>query len=702
MSSVPLKLKDSSAPVELQQMSTTEENYLAYQVGLGFASLDSSSVNQLGTNLSGSNRTVGTFTDTSFDSAVGTHSDLLTISQTDTLIRQKTGTASIVNTNYRVPVSMRDSGGQTIIDEMDGTKLNPLLDRIASRIYTSDYPGTYKLGTSAPSGDYSVNLADVMTDTRSDGHSLTYNIYKRNTMTAPTTVRPFAIKRSSGRTGTYQGLQVMTDDQIKYSLGIKIRNRISANANSIGSYKILSSATGTPTNAGFAGTWQAKGTATDTRQDAVLAEYTRSRSSTYTRTRNSTFSADYQRTRASTFLRSSTTSRSSTYSATYTKTRTSNYSPAFVGDYIGNYTTTTSDSFTRTSTRTDVFTRATQGNFVGNYTDSTEYTGNYTRNFTGNYLGTPYARSFSRTLYVGPDQERYWYSSYFSQDFTRNSTSDFTRNSVDGASYQRTSTVTFTGNYTRLASFVGNYTGETGQDFTRNSQRVTSTNFSRNFIGDYVGNFTRTRNSNYARNFEGNYSRNFTGNFTGDYSRTFVGNYLRNYSRTRVQTVFTRSFSTYQTGKGIWQYSSSSYVGSPQYYISNYSRQFLRYRDANYQRFRATNYARAYAGQYARNYQRSFVGNYTSEFDRTRSSNYVGAGTFTRDFLGNFVGNYARNFEAQYTGNYTTNYTGNYVGNYSRDFLGNYARTFAGNYTGTTIGASPVNIETYTLYVRVA
>ena len=308
-------------------MSTTEENYLAYQVGLGFASLDSSSVNQLGTDLSGSNRTVGTFTDTSYDSAVGTHSNLLTISQTDSIIRQKTGTATIVDTNYRVPVSMRDSGGQTIIDEMDGTKLNPLLDRIASRIYTSDYPGTYKLGTSAPSADYSVNLANVMTDTRSDGHSLTYNIYKRNTMTAPTTVRPFAVKRSGGRTGTYQGLQAMTDAEINYSLGIKVRNRISGNANSVGSYKILSSATGTPTNAGFAGTWQSKGTATDTRQDVSLATYTRSRASTYTATRTSTYSADYQRTRASTFLRSSTTARSSTYTATYTKTRTSNYSP---------------------------------------------------------------------------------------------------------------------------------------------------------------------------------------------------------------------------------------------------------------------------------------------------------------------------------------------------------------------------------------
>ena len=64
MSSVPLKLKDTA---NFQEITATEENYLAYQVGLGFAALDSSSVNQLGVNLSGDNRTVGTFTDTSYD-----------------------------------------------------------------------------------------------------------------------------------------------------------------------------------------------------------------------------------------------------------------------------------------------------------------------------------------------------------------------------------------------------------------------------------------------------------------------------------------------------------------------------------------------------------------------------------------------------------------------------------------------------------
>ena len=702
MSSVPLKLKDSAAPTELQQMSTTEENYLAYQVGLGFAALDSSSVNQLGINLTGSNRTVGTFTDTSYDSAIGTHSNLLTLTQTDTIVRQKTGTIGVSNTDYRVPISMRDSGGQSIIDEMNDTKLNPLLDRVASRIYTSDYPGTYKLATSAPSSDYSVNLANVMTDTRSDGHSLTYNIYKRNTMTAPTTVRPFAIKRSSGRTGTYQGLQAMTDAQIKYTLGLNIRNRISATANSVGSYKLLSSATGTPTNAGFAGTWQAKGTATDTRQDLTIADYTRSRSSTYSKTRSSAFTADYTRTRASTYLRSSTTSRSSTYSATYTKTRTSNYSPAFVGDYIGNFTTTTGATFSRTRGSTLTYLGEYTGDFTGNYGNTLSYLGEYTNNFTGNYLGQDYLTQFSRTLYVSVDQETFYYTGDFATAYAGTYTGNFARTSTVGVSYQRNSTNTFTGNYTRLASYVGNFSNTFTTESTRNSQRITANTYVRQRIDTYVGDFTRDRQTNFARNFTGNYTGDFTGNFTGDYIANFVGNYTGEFSRvTRIATVFSRSFSTYQTGKGIWQYSSAQYVGSPQYYSRNFSSDFVRYRAVNYQRTRATAYSRTFAGAYARNYTGNFVGNYARAFQRTVQENFTGASSFARDFAGNFVGDYARNFTAQFTGDYARDFTGNYTGNYSRNYLGNFARTFAGNYTGTTIGASPVNIETYTLYVRV-
>ena len=198
MSCVLLKLKDSAAPVELQEMSTTEENYLAYQVGLGFTTLDSSDVGQLGIDLSGSYNTVGTLTDTYLDSAVGTHNNLFTITTVDSIVKQETGTVAITDSDYRIPVFQKDSDGQRIIREMNDTELDAIADRINSRIYLSDYPGTYKLATSAPSGDYTEYLSSVTTDTRTDGTALPYNLYRRTSMTAPTVIRPFAIKRRGG------------------------------------------------------------------------------------------------------------------------------------------------------------------------------------------------------------------------------------------------------------------------------------------------------------------------------------------------------------------------------------------------------------------------------------------------------------------------------------------------------------------------
>ena len=756
MSSVPLKLKDTA---DFQEITTSEENYLAYQVGLGFAALDSSSVNQLGVNLSGDNRTVGTFTDTSYDSAVGTHSNLLSTTSISTVIRQKAGTATISGNDYRVLVSQRDSDGQRIVQEMDDTKLNVLLDRINSRIYTSDYPGTYKLATSAPSGDYSVNLANVMTDTRTDGHSLQYNIYQRNTMTAPTTVRPFAIKRSSGQTGTYQGLQEMTDGQIKYSLGIKARNRTSSTANSVGTYKILSSSTGTPTNAGFAGTWQAKGTATDTRQTVSNVNYTRTRNSTYSRLRTSTYSANYTRNRSSTFLRNSTTTRSSTFSATYVTTRTSSYSPSFVGDYIGNFTTTTANTYTRTRASTLDFLRTSTAGYTGNYARLLSFTGNFIGNFTGNYLGQNFARSFYRTLYVSVDQETFQYSSFYAADYSRNRVTDSTVTSTRTSTYTRGTGASFTGNYSSQAYYLGNYVGNVGTTSTRTSQRVTANNFARNFAGNYARNFQAGYSRSFARDFIGTSATTFTGNFTGDYIGDFAGNFTGNFTGnyTGLRTYTVTRYSTHQKHGSALFYSRQVTAASNFLRTSTTSstriRNFLDYtrtstgsgavRTANFMRFRyggtssgsgtiyytgdyTTSYSASgtyvgnysggtalstrtslnnrtvyFTGNFARNFTSTFTGNYSRNFARTRSSNFTGASSFTRAFAGNYLGNYSRVFSANYAGNYARNFAGNYTGNYNRNFIGDYARTFTGNYTSTTIGSGNENIETYTMYVRI-
>lgn len=530
---VPLKLKDS-ASADFVQFSSTEENYLAYQAGLHLASGDSSDVGSLALNVHGTSTTIGNLTDTSYDQAVGTGGDnvSITFSTTTTPVRQTKGTITPSGSNNRLPVMFRDSDGQTVIREMNDSDMSVMLDRINTRIFTSDYPGTYKLSTSVPAGGYTLDVANVTTDTRTDGTSNQYNLYRRTSMTAPTKVLPFSIKRSSGDTGTYQGLQLMSDDQVKYSIGTRLQNKISSTDNGVGSYKIYSSAAGTPTSNGLSGTWTAKGTATDTRQAIVDANYTRGRVSTYARLRTSTYSADYQRTRNSAFSRSSNVARTSTYTATYTKTRVSTYTVSgFLGNFIGDYVSTATKDYTRTSTR-DVAYAGDYGNtFTANYSRLFEYTGNFGSSVRSSTVVTAYTGNYTNT---------------------------------------------FIGNYTRQAQYIGNYTGNFIDTYTRDSQAIAGANYSRNFVGNYSRNYLRNRDSNYSRNylrtsiasFEGNYQRNRVENFTGDYTRNFSRDFSSDFTRTSInemgyQTAFARG-----RAKGGFQYYVGNFTGLA-YYTRN-------------------------------------------------------------------------------------------------------------------------------------
>jgi hypothetical protein len=531
---VPLKLKDS-ASADFVQFSSTEENYLAYQAGLHLASGDSSDVGSLALSVHGSENLIGNLTDTSYDQPVGTGGDnvSLTFSTTTTPIRQTKGTLTPSGSNNRLPVMQRDSDGQRVIREMNDSDMSVLLDRINTRIFTSDYPGTYKLATSTPTGGYTLDVANVTTDTRTDGTSNQYNLYRRTSMTAPTKVLPFSVKRSSGDTGTYQGLQLMTDDQVKYSIGTRLQNRISSQTNGVGSYKIYSSAAGTPTNNGLSGTWTSKGTATDTRQAIVDANYTRGRVSTYTKLRTSTYSADYQRTRNSAYSRASTVTRSSSYTATYSKTRESQFTVSgFIGNFIGNYTTDIDRIYTRTSSRDVAYSQNYSADYVGVYSRLQQFTGNY-----GD--ASPNAGGFTRISTV-------------IQDFAGNYTGNFL------------------GNYIRQGQYIGNYTGDFLGNYTRDRQtNLAGTNSTQNFLGNYSRQYLRNRQSNYSRDYlrtrQSNYTRDRAsfsqGNFLGEYARNFSRNRQSNYVRTSIDP---------------FNYTRSRLVGrakdnSLQYYIGNYT-----------------------------------------------------------------------------------------------------------------------------------
>ena len=362
MGDVTLKLLEESGEQfgNLKQVTTTEEQYFAYQAGLQLSTAADTEPGCLKTASSGSPATVGTFTDTRFNEAIGSHGTLTT-SSTVTTLYQSEGTAAENGGDFRYPVEFVSNSGAEL-HEMTDAEVSSLVDRLNSVIFTNDYPGTYKLATSAPSGDYTEKIAGLFTDTKvnSSGNSETvntYNLYRRTAMTAPTAIRPVALKRSSGGSGTFQGIQEMTDAEIKYTFGQRAKTRIMNGSLGVGTYLIKSATQGAPTDTG---TWVAKGAAVDTKNTTTNTEYTQDFVGTFTQN----FTQDFV--------------------GNFTGDFETTFTGDFTGDFVNNFTRNSTANFTRNSTnnRATTFT----GNFVGDFTgDFIGASGNYnTVNFTRN------------------------------------------------------------------------------------------------------------------------------------------------------------------------------------------------------------------------------------------------------------------------------------------------------------------------------
>ena len=349
MGDVSLKLLEESGDFHgnLKQVTTTEEQYFAYQAGLQLSTAADTEPGCLKTASSGSPATVGTFTDTRFNEAIGSHGTLTT-SSTVTTLYQSEGTAAENGGDFRYPVEFVSNSGAEL-HEMTDAEVSSLVDRLNSVIFTNDYPGTYKLATSAPSGDYTEKIAGLFTDTKvnSSGNSETvntYNLYRRTAMTAPTAIRPVALKRSSGGSGTFQGIQEMTDAEIKYTFGQRAKTRIMNGSLGVGTYLIKSATQGAPTDTG---TWVAKGAAVDTKNTTTNTDYTQDFVGTFTNNFTQDFVGDF----------------------------TGNFESTFTGDFTGDF----ANNFTRNSTAN--FTRNSTRNSTGNFLQ------NFTGDFTGDFLG---------------------------------------------------------------------------------------------------------------------------------------------------------------------------------------------------------------------------------------------------------------------------------------------------------------------------
>ena len=467
MSRLPLKYKSGN---DVQEITTAEHNYLAYLAGLELETVSSShsetALGSLGKTNQSDDILIGGLTNTVYDGNVGDHGTLA-ITTTTTNIYQQGGSYS-EHADFRFPLYQKQTSGQQEIQEFNDADELALGETLAGIIYTNDYPGTYKLGSSAPSSDYTIAIANVMTDTRTTGADIVYNLYQRETISAPTEIDLMAVARGSSspynaKTGTYRGLIIMADAQRKETAKGCLDRHLAANTSSnlgIGSYVIRSSTQGAPTETG---TWVAKGTATDTRNAIADANYTNTFSGTpVTKNFTGTFAGTYTSTsnritrtsNISTYTTSTNTSFPSNFTGTYTgPTGITTYqnistdtrwqtSVAGVSVKVdGTEVATDSDAFATTVSaggvtyeRLDFYSRPSPGTTwyeFRSYTGTADYTGVYAGTKTSTFTNTAFSQQNFTTettkSFVG------YYTNTFSSTFTPTSTGTFVGDTIQNS-----------------------------------------------------------------------------------------------------------------------------------------------------------------------------------------------------------------------------------------------------------------------------
>jgi hypothetical protein len=388
----PLKLEGTGG--DLKEMTTAEEYWLAYQAGLGLADMASNDVAALTGSAGGTS--IGSYSNTFYNQAVGTHPGAsLSIGTTTTTIYQNTGTASEVGITR--PTKFTTSG--TRLDELDDTGFNEIADRLIAYMFANSYPGTYQLASSSPGGTYDTHLAAIFSDTRTDGTTVAYNIYQVQSLAVPpSAVRPIKLNDASGN------LKEMSDAEIKLTFGQRVKTRIMAAANGIGAYQLRTSGEGVPV---ATGTWVAKGTATDTRNTTADANYSATYSADYEGTYSAVYSATYQTTRITNYTDNFVGTYTNPNAINYTRNRQQirililNYAPGpqtYIGDFIGDYLGVGYYEGAYVGDFVGDFLGDYEGNYEGNYTGT--YTGNYTGNYDGETIGAGTGTIETYTLYV--------------------------------------------------------------------------------------------------------------------------------------------------------------------------------------------------------------------------------------------------------------------------------------------------------------
>jgi hypothetical protein len=738
-SSIPLKIKNANG--DLQELTPAEENYLAVKVGEALSLATAGDIGDISLT-NGTN--IGSFVDTYYNEPSGTHPmSAITGTSVTTTLKQVVGTASESGSDFARPVGYYATGSNPGFYEMVDADLDNLTNRALKNIEALGLQGAFELSSTSPGGDWTKHIDTVFSDTRGDGTSIDYHIWKKTSLSTPpsgvTTTRPVATDYDGN--SSFSGFKEMSDAEIMYTLGQRAKS-LRSTAGAIGSYQLRSSAQGAPSSTG---TWVARGSALNTQRSITNVDYTRTRNSAYARTRDSAYT------------RERTEDYSGTYANTFTGnsevTFTGNYTSGFVGNFVGNYARVSVNNSTRTRYSSYAADYAADyitvfaGNYIGN--SSSDFSSSYVRSFVGDFAGN-YSGTYTGT-YTNPNTPmNSWYArnAVYTADYTRTSTrtstnaltyvGNYSRNRLTAYGYVRTGYYTRTSTRTSTGAALSYFYGSSGHHnpgygavalnagwgmmywshffdtgsytsaYWANRSKgmsysgATSITAGDGYIyyrgayhsqtGASIGNFhagAGTVASHYkvyrARLVAPSYTANFTGNFSIAEYYTRVWNFTGTYTRNR--------------------YSSSYYAGN---FVGNFSRS----RSAYETYMRTTYYSADYIGNYTGTYTINSTVTRNSSYSRLRTSTYSGdyVGQYAGIFTGNYTGNYSSAYVATFTGNYTGEYTrtsertrvssyllervstytrdrtSTYDGTYSRGFTGNYTSEFIGNYSLSYLG----------------
>lgn len=464
-STLPLKILNSSG--DLKQLTSLEEELFANEGGLALVGAYPTVSDRYGGSITLTNTAddsaIGVYKDTFYTVPIGTHPGTsISSGSTTTTVRQMTDSAYEIPFTGVVPtLIVADSDGH--LHDMDSASYNALAKRVNEIVQTQEGVGTFRLSATQPTSEYEKWIDTVFTDTLTNG-STDYHIWRKITINVdPEAYYP--IKRTGSNS-----YQEMTASEVGEVGNGMIQQGFFLNG--VGEYELRSDSDGAPT---AYGTWEARGTALDTKNTVGPVQYTTIQ---YT---SPQFSRQY----------------TGQYLGTYTNLRYSTLFQNFVGVRQINY------AGVRNYGSTFVGIRSFTATFAGVRPQGQQFVGE--RQFVGqrNYAGI---RSYSDNFQVQYSGVRNYVGQFAGpQTFIGN------RNFTGIRNFAGFRQVNYAGNFTGT-----NYTGFVGirQVYYSGARQYAGT---RIFIGRRY--YTGTRYFIGVRFFEG--SRYFTGYYTG--ARYFAG-----------------------------------------------------------------------------------------------------------------------------------------------------------------------------------